>query len=54
MSALVQYEQRQDYEGRPLDGWYWRDDFCEEWMGPFPSLWAAMDDYHELRNDGSK
>lgn len=32
------------------DRWYWRDDKCEESMGPFDSQAEALDDYLELRN----
>jgi hypothetical protein len=32
------------------DRWYWRDDKCEESMGPFDSHAEALSDYRELRN----
>ena len=49
MSGLVQYEQRQDFIGNPLDGWYWRDDACDEPMGPFATLNEARADYAKMR-----
>jgi hypothetical protein len=43
------FEQRQDFLGRPVDGWYWIDDDCSEWMGPFDTLTEAEADHRDLR-----
>lgn len=48
-AGLVQFEQRQDFLGDPTDGWYWRDDACQEPMGPFATLNEARDDYRKMR-----
>jgi len=48
-TGLVVYEQRQDFMGSPLDGWYWQDDAREEPMGPFKTLAEAREDYAKMR-----
>lgn len=34
-------------------GWYWRDEQCEEPMGPFDSRADAEADYREVRQSSS-
>lgn len=52
--GIVQFEQQQDFLGAPTDGWYWRDDACEEWMGPFATLDEARADHRALRKETQK
>jgi hypothetical protein len=34
--------------------WFWRDEFCEEPMGPFDSRAEAAADYRALRHPSSQ
>lgn len=44
----VIYSQQQDFDGRPVGGWYWTDDETSAPVGPFETLEAAMADHRDM------
>jgi hypothetical protein len=45
---LVQFTQQQDFDGRPVGGWYWTDEETSAPVGPFASLDAAQADHRDM------
>lgn len=43
-------EDTQSYNNPNGDGWFWRDDWCDEDMGPFETRDEALGDYEECRS----